>query len=174
MALSTTTKSIQDIMWKDVGVHGDAQRISQLDWMRLLKILDDRKVKQESLHDDYTSFIPNELRWRSWAPEEEATTVAAMQAFVDTQLFPTLNEQSAEGPAARRALLIRELFSDAYNELKSDTLIRQLINTLNQGIDFSNSKTPHPLGDIYEHILRRLHSASDVDQHDPGRHRDSG
>jgi type I restriction enzyme M protein len=30
MSISTTIKSIQDIMRKDVGVDGDAQRLSQL------------------------------------------------------------------------------------------------------------------------------------------------
>jgi hypothetical protein len=38
----TTIKSIQDIMRKDVGVDGDAQRIGQLVWMLFLKIFDDR------------------------------------------------------------------------------------------------------------------------------------
>jgi len=33
MSLSTTIKTIQAIMRKDVGVDGDAQRISQLAWM---------------------------------------------------------------------------------------------------------------------------------------------
>jgi len=36
MALTTTIKSIQDIMRKDVGVDGDAQRIGQLVWMLFL------------------------------------------------------------------------------------------------------------------------------------------
>jgi type I restriction-modification system DNA methylase subunit len=42
MSVSTVVKSIQDIMRKDVGVDGDAQRISQLCWMFFLKIIDDR------------------------------------------------------------------------------------------------------------------------------------
>ena len=33
MAVGTTIKTIQDIMRKDAGVDGDAQRISQLSWM---------------------------------------------------------------------------------------------------------------------------------------------
>jgi type I restriction enzyme M protein len=38
MSISSTVKSIQDIMRKDVGVDGDAQRLSQLVWMLFLKI----------------------------------------------------------------------------------------------------------------------------------------
>jgi len=36
--LSGTIKSIQNIMRKDAGVDGDAQRISQLGWMLFYKI----------------------------------------------------------------------------------------------------------------------------------------
>ena len=45
MNLSTTVKSIQDIMRKDVGVDGDAQRISQLVWMFFLKRCPPRKCE---------------------------------------------------------------------------------------------------------------------------------
>lgn len=58
MSLSTTIKSIQDIMRKDVGVDGDAQRIGQLVWMLFLKIFDDREMEWELLDDDYRSPIP--------------------------------------------------------------------------------------------------------------------
>ena len=40
-----TIKSIQDIMRKDTGVDGDAQRLSQLVWMLFLKIFDDRETQ---------------------------------------------------------------------------------------------------------------------------------
>ncbi|GCL43309.1 SAM-dependent DNA methyltransferase [Anabaena sp. FACHB-1250] len=35
MSISTTIKTIQDIMRKDAGVDGDAQRISQLSFKKL-------------------------------------------------------------------------------------------------------------------------------------------
>ena len=146
-------------MRKDVGVDGDAQRIGQLVWMLFLKIFDDREAEQELLDDDYSSPIPDELRWRSWAADEEGITGDALKEFVDARLFPTLKELPAEGPTARRALLVRELFEDAYNYMKSGTLIRQVINKLNQDIDFNDSKKRHALGDIYEQILRDLQSA---------------
>ena len=38
MSITTLVKVIQDIMRKDVGVDGDAQRISQMVWMLFLKI----------------------------------------------------------------------------------------------------------------------------------------
>jgi len=38
MSLTTNIKAIRDIMRKDAGVDGDAQRISQMVWMLFLKI----------------------------------------------------------------------------------------------------------------------------------------
>ena len=43
--ISGIIKSIQDIMRKDVGVDGDAQRISQLVWLFFLKIFDERETE---------------------------------------------------------------------------------------------------------------------------------
>jgi len=74
MSLSTTIKTIQDIMRKDAGVDGDAQRVSQLGWMLFLKVLDDRDAEKELLDDDYKSPIPQRLRWRTWANNPEGIT----------------------------------------------------------------------------------------------------
>jgi type I restriction enzyme M protein len=59
MAIGTTIKAIQDIMRKDAGVDGDAQRISQLVWMIFLKIFDDREAEYE-LGDAYQCAIAGE------------------------------------------------------------------------------------------------------------------
>ncbi len=52
MNLSSTIKSIQDIMRKDDGVDGDAQRIGQLTWMLFLKIFDQREEEWEDDAND--------------------------------------------------------------------------------------------------------------------------
>jgi type I restriction enzyme M protein len=57
-----TIKAIQDIMRKDAGVDGDAQRISQLVWMLFLKVFDDHEAEKELLDDGYKSPIPKRLR----------------------------------------------------------------------------------------------------------------
>src|SRR5512133_3566661 len=91
MAISTTVKSIQDIMRKDAGVDGDAQRISQLVWMLFLKIFDDMEREYE-MDSDYYSPIPKELRWRNWAANDEGITGDELLHFVDVQLFPRLKD----------------------------------------------------------------------------------
>ncbi|WP_069789492.1 type I restriction-modification system subunit M N-terminal domain-containing protein [Cyanobacterium sp. IPPAS B-1200] len=74
MAIATLIKSIQDIMRKDVGVDGDAQRISQLVWMLFLKIFDDKEQEWEFTIDHYQSPLPERFRWSSWAKNDEGIT----------------------------------------------------------------------------------------------------
>ena len=71
MSVRTLVKSIQNIMRKDTGVDGDAQRISQLCWMFFLKIIDDQDQELELMQEGYRSPIPNRFRWRSWAADPE-------------------------------------------------------------------------------------------------------
>ena len=91
--VSGVIKSIQDIMRKDVGVDGDAQRISQLVWMFFLKIVDDREKELEIMEDNYISPLPEHLRWRNWAEDREGMTGDELSDFVNLQLFPTLKDK---------------------------------------------------------------------------------
>jgi len=160
--VSGIIKSIQDIMRKDVGVDGDAQRISQLVWMFFLKIFDDREAERELLEDDYKSPLPEPLRWRSWAKNPEGMTGDELSDFVNFQLFPTLKEKlPLQGPTGKQAQVVRNVFEDAYNYMKSGTLIRQVINKICE-IDFNNTGDRHTFGSIYEQILRDLQSAGNA------------
>jgi type I restriction enzyme M protein len=160
--VSGIIKSIQDIMRKDVGVDGDAQRISQLVWMFFLKIFDDREAELEMFEDNYESPIPEHLRWRTWAKDPEGTTGDELSDFVNQQLFPTLKEKlNIQGPYGTRAQVVRNVFEDAYNYMKSGTLIRQVINKLCE-IDFNTKSDRHTFGSIYEQILKDLQSAGNA------------
>ena len=90
--VSGVIKSIQDIMRKDVGVDGDAQRISQLVWLFFLKIIDDREDEIELMEDDFVSPLPKNIRWRNWAKDKEGMTGDVLLDFVNNELFPTLKE----------------------------------------------------------------------------------
>ena len=72
--VSNLVKSIQDIMRKDAGTYGDAQRLEQLGWMFFLKIFDDREKEMELLRDNYKSPLPKHLRWCNWASDDEGIT----------------------------------------------------------------------------------------------------
>ena len=54
MSARAIIKSIQDTMRQDVGVDGDAQRLSQLCWMFFLKIIDDQDQQLEVMPVSYT------------------------------------------------------------------------------------------------------------------------
>ncbi len=162
MAISTTIKTIQDIMRKDAGVDGDAQRISQLVWMIFLKIFEDKEKEYEQLEDSYRSPIPEKLRWRNWAADPEGITGDELLDFVNNELFKGLKNLHAQSD--RRGLVVREVFEDAYNYMKSGTLMRQVINRINE-IDFNISEDRHLFGDIYEQILRDLQSAGNAGEY---------
>ena len=164
MSISTTIKTIQDIMRKDVGVDGDAQRISQLVWMMFLKIYDDREQEYELLEDDFRSAIPEDLRWRNWAADAEGITGEELLDFVNNELFRKLKNLSLSPGDSPRGFIVREVFADAYNYMKSGTLMRQVINTINE-VDFNSSDDRHLFGDIYEQILRDLQSAGNAGEY---------
>jgi type I restriction enzyme M protein len=164
MSLSTTIKTIQDIMRKDAGVDGDAQRVSQLGWMLFLKVLDDRDAEKELLDDDYKSPIPQRLRWRTWANNPEGITGDALLDFVNNDVFKALKELPATGKQAKLAAVVRDVFEDAYNYMKSGHLMRQVINKLNE-INFNRATDRHQFNDIYEQILADLQGAGNAGEY---------
>ena len=164
MTISTTIKGIQDIMRKDVGVDGDAQRISQIVWMIFLKIFDDRELEVELKKDKYKSPIPERLRWRNWAKDPEGMTGEELFDFVNNDLFRNLKNLKIKSASDQRAILIQSLFEDAYNYMKSGHLMRQVINKINE-IDFNSSDDRHLFNDIYEKILKDLQSAGNAGEY---------
>jgi type I restriction enzyme M protein len=187
MSLSTTIKSIQDIMRKDVGVDGDAQRIGQLVWILFLKIWDDREKELEFVEPDYVSPLINvtwrdargarrtsaDLRWSSWAADPEGTTGEALLEFVNDELFPALKglepgviskDEAAEKLRTRRAL-VSSIFGDAYQYMKSGHLLRQVLNKVQVDVDFNDGKKRHLFGDIYEQVLKDLQGAGNAGEY---------
>jgi type I restriction enzyme M protein len=149
-------------MRKDAGVDGDAQRIGQLAWMFFLKILDDREQEYELLDDSYISPIPDEFRWRNWADDPEGMTGEELLAFVNNKMFPTLRELTQGKSSGQMWAVIRSAFEDANNYMKSGHLMRQVINKINEHIDFNRAKHRHLFGEIYEKILKDLQSAGNA------------
>jgi type I restriction enzyme M protein len=163
MSVRTTVKSIQDIMRQDTGVDGDAQRIAQLCWMFFLKIIDDQDQELELLSPDYRSPIPAPLQWRTWAADPEGITGEALMAFANNDLFPALKTLPVAGPGDRRRV-VRDVFEDAYNYMKSGQLMRQVINKITD-VDFNNLSERQHFGEIYEQILNDLQSAGNAGEY---------
>jgi len=155
--IGNVIKTLQNIMRKDPGVNGDAQRIEQLGWMLSLKILDDKDKELELMSSKYKSPIPKELQWRKWAANDEGMTGDELKEFIDGKLIPKLRDIDVSS-GNKRALIIREIFEGTNNYMKNGTIMRQVVNELNK-IDFNVSEDRHLFGDIYETILRDLQNA---------------
>jgi len=164
MAVRTVVKSIQDIMRQDAGVDGDAQRISQLCWMFFLKILDDQDAQLELMESSYSSPLPDELRWATWAADPEGMTGEELLGFINGTLFPRLKGLTPSGPQSHRQRVVRSVFEDAYNYMKSGQLVRQVINKINE-VDFNNLTDRQHFGDVYEQLLNDLQSAGNAGEY---------
>ncbi len=167
MSLSTTIKSIQDIMRKDDGVDGDAQRIGQLTWMLFLKVYDQREEEWEDDAADagkkFRSVMPEGCRWRDWAKDKNGLPSIPgneLIEYVNSVVFPQLKDL----PVTRdpRAKVVRDVFADANNYMKSGPLMLGVIQKLDEAINFHNQGNRDELGKLYEQILSDLRGAGNA------------
>lgn len=153
---SSIIRSIRDIMRKDTGVDGDAQRISQMVWMLFMKIFSNKEEEWQNSIKNYQSPIPKKLKWQNWAADDKGLTGESLIEFINLKLFPSLKKLDAS--ASDQARIVKSVFEDTYNYMKNGTLFRQVINEINK-IDFNNTNESHVFNDIYESILKELQSA---------------
>ena len=170
MSLSNLIKRLQDIMRKDSGVDGDAQRLAQIVWLIFLKVYDYKEYESEQLDDSYIHVIPKGYRWRDWADAEsvkDLMTGPDLLNFVNNELIPVLggNAITKDGKQVvpfdktdARSMLVKEVMGDATNYMKNGYLLREVVNLFNQ-VDFEDSSEAHEFNDMYEGLLRGLQSA---------------
>lgn len=155
--ITSIVRSIRNIMRKDEGVDGDAQRISQMVWMLFMKIFADKEIVWKQSRKTYKSPIPEKLKWQNWAANENGLTGDELITFINDELFPIL--KTIEPTDTDQSVIVKSVFNDTYNYMKKGTLFRQVINEINK-IDFSNNNLGrHVFNDIYESILKELQSA---------------
>lgn len=155
--IQSIIKNIQNIMWQDKGVNGDAIRIEQLVWMLFLKIFDDRERNLELINPKYKSPIPEKYRYRNWALDEEGITGEDLFNFIDKDLFPALKNLEILIDDTN-GFIVKSIFSDTNNYMKNGTLIKKVFNKINE-INFNKTDDRHDFGDIYEGLLKDLQSA---------------
>jgi type I restriction enzyme M protein len=168
MNLSSTIKSIQDIMRKDDGVDGDAQRLGQLTWMLFLKVFDQREEEWADDNPAYISPLPIEYRWRNWAAYiagadgKKKPQIAGSELinFVNNELFPTLKEIDANKSPQHK--VIRSVFEDANNYMKSGPQMLAVIEKLEDAINFHDFTIRANIGDVYEQLLNDLRGAGNA------------
>lgn len=164
MALNTVIKRLQDIMRKDAGINGDAQRIEQIAWLLFLKVYDAKEESWELQQDAYRSIIPEKFRWRSWAVDNKdgkALTGNQLLSFVNNELFPGLKNLDIDEATPLNKAIVRSAFEDNNNYMKDGEALRQVVNVIDQ-INFADYNERHAFGEIYETILKSLQSAGNA------------
>lgn len=156
MAMSTMIKSLEDIMRKDAGLNGDAQYIEQITWLLFLKAFDAKEMEWE-FRPDYKGVIPQGCRWRDWAADKEGVTGDALIKFID-ELFDKLKKLDTSDGDMRK-FVVRNVFEDINNYMKSGVYLRQLVNRINEKVDFIDATQKHTFNELYEGMLKDLQSA---------------
>ncbi len=151
-------KALKNIMRKDAGINGDAQYIEQITWMLFLKAFDFKEQEWKDTEDDYYPVVPQEYKWSAWAEDAEGLTGDGLLKHMD-DMFTALRTLDTEEDPKKRKWLIRNTMEGANNFMKSGTLLRQVINKINEGIDLYNVPSGQLFGDLYESMLKDLQSA---------------
>lgn len=179
MAVGNLVKRLQDIMRKDAGINGDAQRIEQMVWMFFLKVYDSAEEDWELDDDNFKSIIPEPLRWRNWAPSKDEEgklkgdflTAGKLLDFINEKLFRVLKgEDSLDGSikgiqvtreTARHQAVVRDVFQEVNQYMKNGVLLRQMIDEI-EAVDLLDSEESHQFGDMYETLLKDLQGAGNA------------
>jgi len=173
--LSSLIKSARQILRKDKGLNGDADRLPLLTWVMFLKFLDDieRRHADEAALDckPYTPLIEAPYRWRDWAAQPDGINGDELLAFVNNDdtvrpdgtrgpgLFAYLRAQSHRGDDDGQRGVIANVFRGVQNRMVSGYLLRDILNKIN-GIHFASSEEVHTLSHLYESMLREMRDAS--------------
>ena len=123
MATQNLIKRLQNIMRRDAGISGDAQRIEQMVWLFFLKVYDAQETEWEykayKAKRKFVSIIPEKYRWRNWAHAKDADgkdvgtalTGEELLAFIN-ELFAALKGIVVTPETPMRQAIVREVFAD--------------------------------------------------------------
>ena len=173
MTVGTLIKRLQEIMRKDMGIDGDAQRLTQIVWMIFLMVLD-YKEEEAELSEGYVPCVPEGYRWRDWAKPlnddgefdaKNALTGPELLDFVNNKLLPVLSGEPINGTneviftkTDAKSMLVKEVMRTSTNLMQNGYLLREVVDCLSE-VDFSDSYEAHHFNDIYENLLKSLQSA---------------
>lgn len=159
--MSSLIKSLEDTMRNDEGLNGDAQYIEQITWLLFLKAFDAKEQEWELNAQmngkPYTHVIPEGYRWRDWADDSEGITGESLMDFVN-ELFKVLRNLDLSDGNTKK-YVVRNVFEDINNYMKSGIYLRKLINRINEKVDFVDATKKHTFNELYEGMLKDLQSA---------------
>lgn len=156
--LQSAIKSARDIMRKDAGLNGDLDRLPQLTWILFLRAFDvcvEEEREAEIL--GYERVIQPPYDWASWGARTEFTGKEFLD-FVNMKLLPYLRDLSSDEEGDPRNV-ISTIFQDVNNRMLSGTLLRDLVNVVND-INFDSADDIHTMAFVYESILKEMRDAA--------------
>ena len=171
--LSGIIKSCRDIMRKDKGMNGDADRLPMLTWIMFLKFLDDNEKLQKMnallSNEKYNPIIEKPYRWEDWAMDVNLTGDDLL-AFINNDkavlpdgkeysgLFYYLRRLQSETGTERKDV-VANVFRGVTNRMINGYLLREVITKINE-IHFTNNEELNTLSHLYESILKEMRDAS--------------
>ncbi|MER6009632.1 N-6 DNA methylase [Streptomyces bluensis] len=156
--LQSAIKSARDIMRKDAGLNGDLDRLPQLTWILFLRAFDvcvEEEREAEIL--GYERVIQPPYDWKSWGARTEFTGKEFLD-FVNMELLPYLRDLRSDEEGDPRNV-ISTIFQDVNNRMLSGTLLRDLVNVVND-INFDSADDIHTMAFVYESILKEMRDAA--------------
>jgi type I restriction enzyme M protein len=160
--LSSTIKSVRDLLRKDAGLSGDTDRLPQLTWLLFLKSIDDAELtRQVMLGDAFEPIIEPPYRWRDWAAVEnkkERKTGDELLEFVNNDLAPYLARLSGSNDSDIRTIT-GTIFQGMANRIRSGYILREVVDKLS-AINFNSSDDIHALSHFYETMLKEMRDAA--------------
>lgn len=173
--LSGLIKSVRQILRKDKGLNGDADRLPLLTWVMFLKFLDDLEFRREQEaaldNERYEPLIEAPYRWRDWAARPDGINGDELLAFLNQDkatgpdgkrragLFAYLRSQVDREDRGGQRSVIANVFRGVQNRMVSGYLLRDVLNKIN-AIHFTSSEEVHTLSHLYESMLREMRDAS--------------
>ncbi|MGH3624392.1 MAG: N-6 DNA methylase, partial [Sciscionella sp.] len=158
--LSAVIKRARDVMRKDAGLNGDADRIPQIAWLLFLKAFDDLEDYHEALDPDYRPALKEPFRWQDWAANStKRRSGGALLTFVEGNLLPHLAGLSGTGKAGDTRETLAQIFRDTRNRMLSGYLLADLVDEVNK-ISFASTDDIHTMARLYESMLREMRDAA--------------
>lgn len=173
-SLAAIVKSSRDIMRKDKGLSGDADRLPMLTWIMFLKFLDDHERIREAeavlAGERFVPAIEAPYRWRDWASKADGMTGDELIAYINQDeavrpdgargpgLFAYLKGLQGTGSHDRRDT-IAAVFRGTINRMINGYLMREVLNKI-EGIHFNSTEELHVLSRTYETLLKEMRDAA--------------
>ncbi|CAH2900323.1 MAG: Type I restriction-modification system, DNA-methyltransferase subunit M (EC [uncultured Paraburkholderia sp.] len=173
--LSALIKSVRQILRKDKGLNGDADRLPLLTWVMFLKFFDDLEQGREDAAaldgEDYEPLIEAPYRWRDWAAKPDGINGDELLMFLSNDeavrpdgkrgqgLFAYLRALGDHDDRNGQRRVIANVFKGVQNRMVSGYLLRDVLNKINT-IHFTSSEEIHTLSHLYESMLREMRDAA--------------